>query len=661
MKTFFYGALVILLLSLAGCASPGQESFLRGMALEKSNRLDDAATLYETAVAENPGNREYGEALARVRSGLVSRYLEAAGKSLEAKPFTFEQGRSARGMVDKALKLDATDPKAAALSAEVAARIELLTKEADSLFAASSRAAASNDWPVALAKLQEIKGFYPNHADLPEKLLSTETAAVSWYLQEAQRAKGRDDLDTAAESLRRAAVVQPENRQIGVMLADLSRLNSPAGYLTRAEDAVKKGEHGSAVALARRGVLLAKDPEAAVALQKVIDGATAVSFETAAAALKEKKLYDSYTHLADAKSFNPAALEVQKSSEVTEALAAAMVEKATAYESAGNLGNALVWFEKGQTLKPESPEIGAHIAALRDKIKQRVVKKIAVMDFLPPRNNSDAGRIVTDALLSIMTRSVSGDIKILARDVLGALLKEIELGQAGLYDIEGAKKAGKLKGTDVFIFGNVLIYDIEKEQEEGVKRVNAVVGKKAIPNPAFEIWAKSNAYPNEQKLREAPPQLVDDEIRQIISYKVATHKKTANVSISFRVIDVENGEVVITKTLKRNKEAVDTYQEGVEFANIPYKALQLPSDTELLGRVVDNIIEDLSHEVLSRFHNLQLTYYNQAEKLRNAKAYEKAVEYYVDAILVEEVKNISTQVTADSRREIEQVLRTAAL
>jgi len=162
-------------------------------------------------------------------------------------------------------------------------------------------------------------------------------------------------------------------------------------------------------------------------------------------------------------------------------------------------------------------------------------------------------------------------------------------------------------------------------------------------------------------LRSAPPQLIEDDIREIISYKVATHKKIANVSISFRVIDVENGEVVITKTLKRSKEAVDTYQEGVDFANIPFKELKLPSDTELLGHVVEGVIEDLSQEVLNRFHNLQVTYYNSAEKSKKKNAYEPAIEKYVDAILVEEVKNISTQVTEDSRREIEQVLQTAIM
>jgi curli biogenesis system outer membrane secretion channel CsgG len=661
MKNTLKFAALLAAFALSGCAAPGQESFVRGMTLEKTNRFDDAASLYENALAQEPQNKEYGAALGRVKEGLAAQYLTNARGFLDTKPFTFNQGRSARSNVDKALKLNPQDSNATTLSVEVNGRMDLLTKEADALYAASGKAVAANDWPVALEKLKQIKEFYPNYLDLPEKFSATETAATSWYLKEAEKAKGQDDLAGALAFLGKAADLQPKNRQIADLIRELTGQNSSAGYLARAEEAMKNGGLATGVAFARKGLLLARDPAARAPLDKAIDGAALVSFEGASAALKDKRFYRCYCDLLAARSFSGTALDPQKSSDLVEGLTAAMLEKAGAYETTGNLGNALIWYEKGLSLKPANNELSLKVSGLHDRIKQRVVKKIAVMDFTPPRNNADAGRIVTDTLLSIMTRSVSGDIKILARDVLGALLKEIELGQAGLYDIESAKKAGKLKGTDVFIFGNVLNYEIEKEQEEGVKRVNAVVGKRSIANPAFESWSKRHQYPDESQLKTAPPQLIEDDIREIISYKVATHKKIANVSISFRVIDVENGEVVITKTLKRNKEASDTYQEGVEFANIPFKELKLPSDTELLNQVVESVIEELSQDVLTRFHNLQLAYYNNAEKSRKKKTYEGAIENYVDAIMVEEVKNISTQVTEDSRREIEQVLSQTSL
>jgi tetratricopeptide (TPR) repeat protein len=654
-KPAVIAALTAALFAMAGCASPGKDIYLHGMSLEQQKRLDAAASLYQVALAQDPRNREYAEALGRVRAGLATQYLASARNFLATKPFTYAAGRSARSDVDKALKLSPGDAKVAAVSREVSAMLEQLTREADALYVGAEKAASANEWVSALEKLEQIRDLYPSYPGLPDKISSVEMSGTSWYLSEAEKERGEENLEAAQQLLEKAAQLQPGNGQIAELIDDLSRQNSTAGYLSRSTDALKGGKLAQGVALARKG-MLAKDAGAKAALAKVVVDAALLTFDAANSALKDKKLYECYTNLLQCKSFSGSAVEPEKISELVDRLASAIREKAAAYEAAENLGNALVWYEKAHALQPSDAEAPARIAALRDRIRQRVVKKIAVMEFVPPSNNSDAGRIVTDTLLSNMTRSVSGEIKILARDVLGALLKEIELGQAGLYDIEGAKKAGKLKGTDVFIFGNVLSYDIEKEKEEGVKRVNAVVGKRSISNPVYEQWSRRHPNPVGKELKSAPPQLIEEPVHEVISYKVATHRKIANVSVSFRVIDVENGEVVITKTLKRCKEAVDTYQEGVEFADIPFKELKLPSDSELLGQVVDGITEELSQEVLNRFQNLQLSYYSAAEQEKKKSAVEGAIEKYVDAILVEEVKNVSSQVTEDSRREIEQLL-----
>jgi hypothetical protein len=190
-----------------------------------------------------------------------------------------------------------------------------------------------------------------------------------------------------------------------------------------------------------------------------------------------------------------------------------------------------------------------------------------------------------------------------------------------------------------------------------MKMVNAVVGKKSVPNPAYQVWTAVHRTPTDEELRRAPPVTMEEEIREIVRYKVATQKKTATVSVSFRVIDVEEGEVVITKTLKNKKDVMDTYSEGVEFANIPFKELKLPADSEILEQVVEAAISELGYGVLSRFQNLQILYTNNAEMLKKKGDLESAIEKYVDAIHIEEVKNISTQISENARREIEQDLK----
>lgn len=153
----------------------------------------------------------------------------------------------------------------------------------------------------------------------------------------------------------------------------------------------------------------------------------------------------------------------------------------------------------------------------------------------------------------------------------------------------------------------------------------------------------------------APPATIEEEIRETIKYKVGTEKKRATVGVSFRVIDLEQGEVVITKTIRKSHEASGDYSEGVAFANIKYKPLEIASDSEILEKVTQDVITELSYEVVSRFQNLQTQYFNDAEGFKKKREYERAVEKYIDAMHLEELKNIASPLSENARIEIEQV------
>jgi hypothetical protein len=175
-----------------------------------------------------------------------------------------------------------------------------------------------------------------------------------------------------------------------------------------------------------------------VFLSKFFHAEQILSFNLAAAqfyinrASREKRrLYPAYvavTMLQDAK--NDPQVRV-----LTDQLLSLMYAQAEAYEASGQIGNAFTWYDRVSRIDSEYKEVFAKNQNLRDRLRERVVKKIAVMDFTSPSSNAEAGRIVTDSLLSFLTTNATSDVKILARDVMGAILKEIEMGQAGLYDI----------------------------------------------------------------------------------------------------------------------------------------------------------------------------------------------------------------------------------
>lgn len=652
---------IIFSICISGCATPGKESFSLGSELEKQKRLEEAVSMYEEALAKEPGNAEYADALKRAKGLLVKRYVEKAKSLLAAQPRNFDSLRGALNESEKALKAMPQSDEAKAMAGQIKAEMEAMTKKAETLYAAAGKAAELKDWAAAVSQLREIKKFYPGYLDLPIKLGLTESNAVSFYVKEADKFTDAEDHASAIKMLALARQILPDNKEIAESLKEAQLRHNPESYALRGEGYARQGDWDRAVIMVRKAMELRPAGEVRARVENLRQNAVSFFLSRALKELQSKHLYSAYLGFAALMDLRPDVGRNAPVADFQEQMLAAMLARAEAYENNGQLGNAFVWYDKVQKYAPMRKGLFQKVQAVKGKIRQRVMKKVAVMDFTPPSNHADAGRIVTDSLLSYLTRNAAGDLKILARDVLGAILKEIELGQAGLYDIESAKRAGKLKGTDIFIFGSVLQYTVEKNVAEGFKTAMAVVGQKKTPNPSYQAWMAAHSRPKPEELAAAPPQFIDEDIRETVKYKVATHTKTASVKVSFRVIDVEEGEVVITKTLPNKKEVKDTYSEGVDFAKIPYKELKLPSDTDLTEQVVDATIAQLGYEVLSRFQNLQVQHSNTAEMLKKKGEYEAAVEKYVDAIHSEEAKNTATHVSENARKEIEQLLKTIAL
>ena len=643
---------------LTGCNNPGKESFELGRQLERQGRVDEAITLYEDAITKEQDNQDYRTTLASARSVSAARFVDQGRKRLQGTEMTYEQLRTAQLDVDKALKADPNNSEAKVLAGTVKSQMDTLLKRAEQSYAASAKAAEQKDWPTAVNKLREIRQFYPGYLDLIIKLPQTENAALGYYLKEAERLRIGDDLDGVTANLEQALLIQPNNQQIAALLKDSKAKNTANAWFGKAEQSAKKQNWLQAAAYLRKAQLLNPDQQLHVKMTELMRQGAQKMLQQGIVQTSKKQLYSAYLSLQAGVQFSPALMKETEGTDLRKQLVAEMVTKSQESEAAGLLGNAWYWLDLSIRLSGGDRESLQRLQTLKDKLRQRVVKKIAVMDFSPPTNSTDAGKLVTDSLLSYMTRNASSDVKILARDVLGAIIKEIEFGQAGLYDIESAKKTGKLKGTDIFIFGSVLQYNVEKSAEEGSKMVNVVVATKQVPNPAYQSWLLSHPSPNEKEMALAPPALMKEEIRETIKYKVGTHKKTANIALSFRVIDVESGEVVITTTIKSRKEAEDKFSEGVEFANIPFDQLELPSDSVLLEKAVDEGISELGRLVLSRFQNRQAAYLQAAELLSKKGGGDQVVERYMDAIVSEEVKHVASQITAQAKTGIEQYLQT---
>lgn len=595
-----WAILCVMLIALSGCATPGQESFNEAQTFLAQNRLEEAIARLEQAIVKEPDQPEYKKAL-----------------------------REARALLEKK-------------------RLEEKKRRADLLFADAAKAEGSGNWVQSVKLHREVKSFYPEHPDLANRLNRAESQGLNHYRSKADQAGKTEDWGEAIRNLDLALEISPNRPELISALQEAKKKHTPAYYLSRVETFSRQNAWDRALVFVRKAKAVDKDGDHAE--QILSFNLAAAQFYINRASREKRRLYPAYvavTMLQDAK--NDPQVRV-----LTDQLLSLMYAQAEAYEASGQIGNAFTWYDRVSRIDSEYKEVFAKNQNLRDRLRERVVKKIAVMDFTSPSSNAEAGRIVTDSLLSFLTTNATSDVKILARDVMGAILKEIEMGQAGLYDIESAKKAGKLKGTDVFIFGSVLQYNVEKQTSEGQKTANVAVAKKSVSNPAYQAWMTSRKEGSaEADLKNAPPATIEEEIRETVKYKVGTEKKRAFIRISYRLIDVEGGEVIATKNLQKVKEISDDFSEGVAQA-VAYDPLKLPADTELLDQVTQEIVADLGKQVLDYFSSPQTLYSRTAESLAKKREYEKAVERYVDVLTLEEMKNITGPLSAQATREIDQ-------
>lgn len=661
MRKRDFSLLILLSMIIFGCATPGGDSFKLGQELAKNNRLEEAISMYEDALAKDPKNTEYAKILKTAKETLSSKHLEKAKSILAKKPLTYDQARLSYQEAEMAVRLTPENTDAVSLVKQAQSELDKISKMAETKYADAIKAIEKNEWAEGVKKLRELNTFYPNYLDATSKLKQAESDGVSYYLKEAERFAKEEDWENVMKPLLSAREISPGRAEINSGLQEARLKHNPDYYLRKGEEYSAVHDWDMAVMFARKATHMGLSAEGNKKAAMIRRQAAKSCITQCGQKLNEKKLYTAYNDALKALNYDSSVKNEPAASEVMNQLLAAMATKAAAYETQGYLGNSFVWYEKLMKIDQNYQDVFFKLQAAKDKIRARVVRKIAIMDFTPPSGNPDAGRIVTDSLLAYITAHAGSDVKILARDVLGAILKEIELGQAGLYDIESAKKAGKLQGTDVFIFGSVLNYNVEKNVSEGFKAENVVVGKRTVSNRAYELWLMMiRGKPSREELMNAPPATIEEEIRETVKYKVGTERRRAAVGVSFRVIDLEQGEVVITKTIRKSQEVKGEYSEGVAFANIKYKPLEIPADSEILEKVTQDVIAELSYEVVARFQNLQTQYFNTAEGFKKKREYERAVEKYIDAIHLEELKNIASPLSESAKIEIEQLLKRIA-
>jgi curli biogenesis system outer membrane secretion channel CsgG len=292
---------------------------------------------------------------------------------------------------------------------------------------------------------------------------------------------------------------------------------------------------------------------------------------------------------------------------------------------------------------------------VKDPITKRIRKSIAVFDFGSPSSEKDAGKIAANKLIAYLHKNASVDLRIIERENLQSILREMQLSQTGLVDIKTAQSVGKMRGIDTFIMGDVLHFSTKYTDNPSINQVKVLVDEEDVRNPEFSDWLMVNPKPSENDLKNAPPRTVKKKNYQLISYKQGVAKISALLEISFKLVDTQTGEI-IANTVSGKLIKEDKYQDGLPIAGIAQDPLELPTEAEVLDEITNEKVSEMGRSVLKNFQSLEVEYFNKGQDQQKRRNLEAAIEKYTDAVFDEKIKGISTPISQKSLEIIEKLI-----
>ena len=646
------------LVLLASCASAPKGSDEAGLAasLAGQDRYKDAIAAMDQAIAKEPRNEDY--------KALRSRYIAAYSASVNSQVNRSLSGTPGKAALDSAEDLidDARD--AGVPQSELSSAAGRVQSTRDSLYAdlqrdynAAVAAMDASDWVRAHELLSGVEKLYPNYEDSRQRLSRARQGASRDYMGAAGRALKDDDLPAARAAVNKMLAVDPQNGIARNMLGKIDERDSKIYFLDKVSEAQAANDDASLEKYCRIVMQYDAQDEQCLGILAELDKDIANNLvQKATAATSQGRFFDAADKYNELHQFENAGFGAER-----QALKSSLARKLNraAEEAVDERQYGLAWalYEKLEEVDPAYPGLGDAQRSVADNIRTRTRKSIAVFDFNSPSDSVDAGVIVANNLIARLFNNAGRDIKILERENLKSILEEMKLGQIGVVSEDTAKEMGRIHGIDYAIMGSVLLYKVDTRESESSKTVRYKIGEEIEDNIDYLNWKAVNPNPTKSELASAPPAKIKVPKMAVTEYDVVEIKKVGFISLSFRIVDVATGENTRVHTIERKKEVKDSGSEGLADAGIAYDPAEIPTDTELLQMLTDEIVDTMSVDVLRPLQSLEKTYFEKGESYEKRNEMLRAVEAYVDGIFNEQMKSVSASpLTDESLKRIDRIM-----
>lgn len=652
----FESIILLALIFLLGCA--GAESFKQGEQLSMSNRWDDAIVFYEKAVKENPSNKQYQEKLTIAKQEAAQiHYKKAAQRFNSIKNSSILALEQIIKEAKLAHDLDGKNKAISEFYNKIKVQRDKCIDEIKTLYQQSDTDMDDEDWLGAIRKLRRVNELFPGYEDTGDRLTKAEQQGVKTFYKQGIEFGKDEDWKMATQAFKAAIEINPDFLDVRSLYEKAKSKDDINYYITQGNMLLRRNNLEKSLFFYEKALEYQPDNEKLLTqINALKDTLGKTYFDQAVEYTHQSKLCEAVNKIDLAKNYSPSIQEGVLYGELLNNLSRKLVERADKYANAEMWGNALVWLQKVEAINPDYQELFYKVLEAKDAITKRIKKSIAVFDFGSPSTNKDAGKIVANKLIAFLHTNASGDVKIIERENLQSILREMQLGQTGLVDVKTAQ-AAKMRGIDTFILGDVLQYSVKSKTHRSSKQVKVLVDTEMVPNPDFTLWLLQHPRPTREDWQTAPPKEREKKNYQLISYDSGQTKIGALIEISYKLVNTTTGENLSTDTVSGKLIKKDTYQDEVPMANIPYDSLELPSELEVIDELSNKKVSEVGQSVLKHFQSLEVEYFNEGQLQMKRRRYDQAIERFMDALFDEKLKRIASPISEQSKEIIESLIK----
>lgn len=603
--------LVISLISLAiiGCANETRESILHGNAYMANNNFCDAVTSYRKALSLSPD---------RANDKKLDENLQYAKKECAKSHYRIGTDYAARKQLDEAVNSFKTalavdpDNKKARQALEQALNIK-----ADNIMTAVDNYqdgmafAAKKDWRNAVKQFNRALAIKANKQTQEQ---------VNNALQQIRQAEGiyiaalplleKKKWTDAVGKLGNVLAIDPAHPDApGKLLFAKAGIAAGRDLFLKGEDALKQGNRAEAAGFFKKAVQ--QDPDQKEARNALTD------------------LY-----------FRVANEQAEK----------------------GNAGNAVLFNNKALSLQPNHKGAKSGVPPLEDEIRQRITCNMALLPLREYSRDPELSNALYTSLRNKMLASEKGFVKIIDNKPLEKLAEEKDIPVEKLNDGKNVSLLKSLPGVNAVLTGKVTAFKISsvKKAENLSKQYQSGTSRKR--NPEYDTAVANARLANQaaeatRRVAEQAgfgflgkvfstvtdvnasmdvantPEYIEEPVFSTWRYKINHHKKKAELSVSFRLLDSQTGELLADETIPANVEfTADSVENPNPEIGIEDKPLPFESDDDLKTALISKATDQMVVKLTVTMHKYANRYLRAAQGFDAATDRVQAVENYMNFV-----------------------------